>query len=137
MNLAVADKSHSFEATWGPGLDVAMSVYDDSGGSPSLIQGPSAMTNVVGGTYRGKFTPAADKQYVVFKAVYTDGTFTTLHPDYSQSSETIVTAPAGADAVNVVKVGGFDLTATVEHETDLEIQTPQFDLEMQIDERIL
>lgn len=66
-----------------------MSVYDNSGVSPVLVQGPSAMTNVVGNTYSGKFTADANKSYVIFKAVYTSSGFTTLSPDYSQGSESI------------------------------------------------
>lgn len=81
----------SFEVTFdSPTLPVAMSVYDDSGASPALVSGPTAMSLVVGNTFRGKFTGAAGKPYVIFKAVYTDGTFTSLDSDYSAGTETII-----------------------------------------------
>lgn len=90
MNFASNEKVLSFEATYdSPSLFVAMSVYDDSGVSPSLIQGPSAMLNFAGNSYRGKFTPSFGKTYLIFKAVYTDGTYITLHPDYAASTETV------------------------------------------------
>lgn len=48
------------------------------------------MVSVVGNTYVKSFTAIAAKSYLIFKAVYTDGTFTTLSPDYSQGTETIL-----------------------------------------------
>lgn len=111
MNLALADKSHSFEVTFdNPALSVAMSVYDDSGVSPTLVQGPSAMDLVIGNTYRGKFTPELDKQYVILKAVYTDGTFAALDSNYSQASESILGIAIAAAAVVENKA---DLTGTI------------------------
>lgn len=93
MQLVPAGQQCSFEVTYDlPGLDVAMSVFDVSA-SPVLVSGPAAMANVVGSTYYGKFTPLANKQYVIHKAVYTDGSFSTLSPDYSQASESIVAEP--------------------------------------------
>lgn len=90
MNLVPAGKSLSFEVTYDSALlNVAMSVYDDSGNSPVLVQGPLKMEVIVANTYRGRFVPSAAKPYVIFKAVYTDDTYTTLHPDYSQGSESI------------------------------------------------
>lgn len=90
MNLALAGRPASFDVTFdAAGLNVAMSVFDDSGPTPVLVQGPLAMGSVIGYTYRGKFTPVSGKSYIIYKAVYTDGTFTTLHPDYSQGTETI------------------------------------------------
>lgn len=91
MELAPAGVPLSFEVTFDqPGLHVAMSVYDDSGVSPVLLLSPFAMTLVHGNTYRGKFTGEHGKNYIVIKAVYTDGTFMTLSPDYSQGSESVV-----------------------------------------------
>lgn len=90
MNIAPAGKVLSFEVTYDSSiLDVAMKVYDDSGPSPVLVQGPTAMDLVVGSTYRGKFTAGNGKGYIIHKAVYTDPSFTTLHPDYAQGSESI------------------------------------------------
>lgn len=62
---------------------VAMSVYDDSGSEPVLLLSPFAMASVRSNVYRGKFTPEAGKLYVVFMAVYTDGTFGTLDTDFT------------------------------------------------------
>ena len=90
MELAPAGVSLSFEVTYdSPSLYVAMSVYDDSGVSPVLISGPSAMLNWAGNSYRGKFTANPGISYLILKAVYTDGTFTTLSSNYSQGSESI------------------------------------------------
>lgn len=90
MELAPSGVSLSFEVTFDRNdLNVGMSVYNDQGLTPVLVQGPSAMLNVVANTYRGKFTAEDGKSYIIFKAVYTDGTFTTLSPDYSQGSESI------------------------------------------------
>ncbi len=90
MELVPAGVPLSFEVTFdSAGLHVAMSVYDDSGSSPVLLLSPFAMTLVSGYTYRAKFTPAANKSYIIIKAVYTNGLFTTYNPDYSQGSESI------------------------------------------------
>lgn len=91
MELAPADVPLSFEVTFdSPSLHVAMSVYNDTGANPVLAFGPVAMQNVVGNTYRAKFTGTLGQNYIIFKAVYTDGTFNTLSQDYSQGSESIV-----------------------------------------------
>lgn len=57
---------------------VAMSVYDDSGASPSLLLAPFLMNHTVGNVYSAKFTPVTNKSYIIVMAVYTDGTFTTV-----------------------------------------------------------
>ncbi len=91
MELAPAGVPLSFEVTFdSPSLAVAMSVYDDTGALPVLLLSPFAMALVTGNTYRGKFTAEHGKNYIVVKAVYLDGTFETLSPDYSQGSESIV-----------------------------------------------
>lgn len=80
----------TFEVTFSnPSLHVGMSVYDTTGSSPSLVQGPTAMGDLVANTYYGKFTPSMNKSYVIFKAVYTDGTLATLNTNYAQGSESI------------------------------------------------
>lgn len=90
MELAPAGVSLSFEVTFdSDDLFVGMSVYDDSGVSPVLVQGPDLMLNVVGNTYRGKFTATAGKSYIIFKAVYTNETMLFLDNNYSQGSESI------------------------------------------------
>lgn len=77
----------SFEVTYdSPSLFVAMKVFDDSGASPSLLT-TLPMTVFVGNSYRAKYTPAGGKTYLVHKAVYTDGTYTTLDSDYSAGTE--------------------------------------------------
>lgn len=99
MELAPAGVPLSFEVTFdSPSLNVAMSIFDDTGASPVLISGPLVMTHVVNNTYRGKFTGAEFKNYIIIKAVYTDNTFTTLSPDYSQGSESIVVQNIGGSS---------------------------------------
>lgn len=71
-------------------LAVAMKVYDISSiGSPVLVS-TTAMAHLFGGTYVGNMTPAAGKQYLIHKAVYTDGSFDTLDPMRSPGSETFL-----------------------------------------------
>jgi hypothetical protein len=96
MELAPADVPLSFEVTFDANdLHVGMSVYDDTGLTPILVAGPSAMTLVADYTYRGKFTAADGRNYIIIKAVYTDDTFSTLNPNYSQGSESIVAQVIG------------------------------------------
>jgi hypothetical protein len=79
----------AIEAAWGvSGLPAALSVYDVTGATV-LVSGPAAMTETLDGSYVGKFTPQADKLYHAIKAVYTDGTFATLSPNYNPGSETL------------------------------------------------
>lgn len=86
----------TFEVTYdSPSLNVGMSVYDTTSGSPVLEQGPSAMTHLVANTYYGKFTPTVNHEYVIFKAVYTDNTFATLDTDYAAGTESIVCEDVG------------------------------------------
>ncbi len=97
MEVAPANTPLSFEVTFdSDDLDVGMSVYDTTGVSPILVQGPSAMVNIVGNTYVGKFAAALGKSYLIFKAVYTDDTFTTLDNNYSQGSESIIAESSGS-----------------------------------------
>ena len=91
MTLVPAEVELTFEVTFDAnGLNVALSVYDTSGVTPLLVQGPSAMSNIIGYTYIGKFTPTAGRNYLIYKAVYTDNTFTVLDSNYSQGSESII-----------------------------------------------
>ena len=96
MELAPAGAELTFEVTYdSPSLAVAMSVYDTTGVSPVLVQGPAAMTVIVANTYIGKFTPEVGKSYLIFKAVYTSGAFTTLSSDYSQGTESLIVEDVG------------------------------------------
>ena len=92
MELAPQGVACSFEVTFdSPSLFVGMSVFDMSTPSaPVLVQGPTAMINVVGNTYSGSFTPPAARPYVIFKAVYTTSELVDLSPNYSQGSESII-----------------------------------------------
>lgn len=91
MELAPAGVPLSFEVTYdSPDLNVAMSVYDDTGPDPVLLLSPFAMARVAGNTYRGKFTAENGKSYIIIKGVYTNNTFAHLDPNYSQGSESIV-----------------------------------------------
>lgn len=110
-----------YEANFGvPALDfVAMTVLDESGPTPVVVQGPAAMLNVIGGMYRGKFTATAGKVYSIFKTVYTDGTYTVRDDDYPESSETIHARVDAAPVVSLVDLSGVlddndDLNGTIE-----------------------
>ena len=68
------------------------------------------MTNIPSTyTYYGKFTPADDKEYVILKAVYTDETFVTFDPIYSQGSESILSSDqaSGGGTVSIVSIIGL------------------------------
>lgn len=97
MNLAPGGVPLSFEVTFDSGvLNVAMSVYDTTAGSAVLVSGPAAMTNLAGtNSYYGKFTAADGHSYVIFKAVYTDGTFATLDSNYAAGTESIIAEDIG------------------------------------------
>jgi len=71
-----------------PSLFVAMSIYDVTSGSPIFLT-TTAMNHVVNGIYFGTFTPLADKAYLISKAVYTDGSFTTPNTSYPPQGESI------------------------------------------------
>jgi hypothetical protein len=89
-----------------PDLAVGMSVYDNSGASPVLILGPVRMVPFVGNAYEAKFTPQNGKTYLVFIAIYTDLTFTTLQAGYDQQVES-VTAMTANNTVVVQNVTGL------------------------------
>lgn len=112
MEIAPAGVQCPFEVTYdSPSLAVAMSVYDVTTGSPVLVQGPTAMANVVGNTYFGHFTPVQGHQYVIFKAVYVNNSFLSLSTNYSQGSESIIaqTIPQGtSNSVGCSVVGLVD-----------------------------
>lgn len=97
MQLVPAGVQLSFDVTFeSADLDVGMVVYDTTGVSPIQVMAPTAMHWVYGNTYVGKFIPSAQKNYLVVKSVYTDGTLTDLDPDYSAGSETIVAEELGS-----------------------------------------
>lgn len=100
MEVAPAGVPLTFEVTYdSPSLYVGMSVYDDSGASPVLTQGPTAMTLVVGYTYRGKFTGDANVPYVIMKRVYTDAGLTTPDLSYSPGSESVYCEDSSAKGI--------------------------------------
>lgn len=124
MELVPSAVALSFEVTFDqPGLSVAMSVYDTSGGSPVLLGSRTAMTLVYGNTYSAKFTPAIGKTYVIVKAVYTDGTFVTLDPNYSQGSESIYAQVIGSGSG-----GGLSLVGIVDACCDCFTQQTPFQI---------
>lgn len=92
MTIIPASLPASFSAQFSAATPayVAMSIYDDSGASPVLTQGPALMANVVSNIYRGKFTPTAGKTYVAVMAVYTDGTFTTIDTAFTEVTQTFM-----------------------------------------------
>lgn len=108
MELAPAGVSLSFEVTFDRAdLHVGMKVYDDSGSSPVLVDGPIAMALVSGYTYRAKFTPPFARSYIIIKSVYTSSGMTVLDGDYSQGSESIkaefLNGASGCDVVGVIE----------------------------------
>lgn len=132
MQLVRAEVEQCFEVTYdAPGLAVAMTILDLTPSLPVVVSGPSAMDNPIGNTYFGKFTPQIGKSYLVFKAVYTDGSFATLDSDHSHSSETIYAEKSSAGAGSVDLVGVVDdadaIYATVEDQSGLEASVADAD----------
>jgi hypothetical protein len=72
-------------------LYVGLSIYDITTGTPDLIS-KTLMSNIIGNSYYGTFTPEFGKSYFVFKAVYNEIDMQTYNNNYSQSSETFVCA---------------------------------------------
>lgn len=96
-----------FEVTFDSNsLEVAMRVFDDLG---VQVGSPIQMINVFGNTYRGFFTPDDVKGFLIQKAVYTDNTYTTLDPNYSQGSETIIAIRIGGASSGGCSVVGYVL----------------------------
>ncbi len=113
MEFAPAGVPLSFEVTYDrDDLVVGMSVFDDTGLSPVLVQGPAQMSIVAGFTYRAKFTALDGHNYIVIKGVYTDLTFTELDLDYSMGSESVV-----AQAFNSNSNGSACLIVGIVEET--------------------
>lgn len=82
--LLPANVSSSFVTSGNsPSLFVGLSVYDNSGGNPVLVSGPTRMTNFAGNAYQGKYTTDIGN-FLVLMAVYTDSSLTTLMPGYEQ-----------------------------------------------------
>lgn len=91
MQLVPAGTPASFAASFNASdLSVAMSVYDDTGANPVLLLSPFSMSYVAANTYRGKFTPANGKTYIILMAVYTDNTFTTLNASFQVQSQSVL-----------------------------------------------
>jgi hypothetical protein len=109
MEPLPANSTLTFEVTFGqPGLPVAMTIYDTLTGTPVLVDGPLAMTNVPGtGTYIGNFTAEPETTYLVIKSVYTDGTFETLDTDYTAGSETFTTVSGNSSVGSGCLVVGY------------------------------
>lgn len=89
-----------------PGLSIGMTVYDNSAGSPVLVQGPTLMANFVGNAYQAKFTPLPDKSYLIFIAVYTDNSLTSLASGFEEQVES-VTAMDLAFSLPVQSIIGY------------------------------
>lgn len=120
--IAFADQEFGFdytEATGETGLDVAAKIYDVSG-APVLLS-TVAMTDNGDGSYYAKFTGDAGKTYKIFKAVYIDGTFTTVDTEYGVGTDMIqCVEPSGGSAF----IGG-ELTMYLEQsETILVVEPP-------------
>lgn len=90
-----------------PSLSIGMSVYDNSGSSPELIDGPTLMTNFVGNSYEAKYTFDIGN-FLVFIAVYSDNTLTSLAAGYEEQIEAISSRPLAFDSMVQSVVGLVD-----------------------------
>lgn len=106
--LVPAGVSNTFSAVF-PGAvpaRVALSVYDDSGESPVLVQDPTLMAEVLNPVYRGKFTPASGIPYIVLMAVYETGAFEDLDTDFTPVTVDLIAEYLTPPVQNVVGIVG-------------------------------
>ncbi len=97
MELVPSSVALSFEVTYdSPTLDVGMTVFNTTSGSPVQVGSRIPMTLVYGNTYFAQFTPLENRSYVINKAVYTDDTLTTIDDNYSQGSESLFATVVGS-----------------------------------------
>lgn len=116
----------AFEVAYGvSALPVAMSVYNVTGGGSVLVSGPAAMTETYDGAYRGYFTPLNGQIYHIVKAVYTDGTFTTLSNSYNPGSETVQAVTVGGGGGTIVPPGPSIALTISANVIDLFVSTKQ------------
>lgn len=87
--MANVGQALSVEVNYAPTLFVGMTIFDDSGVSPVQLGAILPMLNVISALYRAKYTLPYVGTFIFRKAVYTDGTFTALDPNYSESSESV------------------------------------------------
>jgi hypothetical protein len=126
----------TIEVNYESGLYVGLIIYDDSGLTPvqllpvGNINGVMPMLNVTDTLYRAKYTPLSVGTLLFRKAVYTDGTYTTLHPDYSRASEALQVDTLNISYVN--RTVEFDMTADT-IDTILTIESIQTKLEVEIE----
>ena len=104
--IAAINQLFSIEVNYDPGVFVGCTIFDDSGTTPAQlfpagnVNGVMPMLNVVDTLYRMQFVSTTPKSYIFRKAVYTDGTYTTLSPDYTRASESIQTVDMAALILN-------------------------------------
>lgn len=116
--IVQAGKSIYFEYTAGDldaALFVAMKVYDLTSGTP-VLDATVGMTHVFGGMYTASHIFAADKVYLVHKAVYTTGSYAVFSNKYSPGSESLRTSTLEDDvdlAIARIGVPGTTLVAAI------------------------
>lgn len=110
MNLAVAGQPIPFEVTLDAGLSfVALKVYDVTASYPGTLVATTAMVEYDDAAYGASFSGVANKSYVVSKAKYTDGTYTTRDTNYASGSDSIqVIASPTAPTVSQIVDGVLD-----------------------------
>lgn len=93
--IAVDGQQIPIEVSFDPGLlFVAMKVRDVTAGYPGTLVGSAVpMVEFDTGSYGASFTGTAGKNYVLSKAVYTDGTYATRDPNYSPGSDSVQVIP--------------------------------------------
>lgn len=93
MNEVTAGTELPFEVTFdSPSLEVALKIMDVTAGVPGTLVGTVPMVNTINNTYGALYTPlVAGKKYITNKAVYTDNTYATRDPNYSEGSESFKT----------------------------------------------
>lgn len=85
--------------------NVAFTIFDVTT-TPTVVSGPTAMTTVQAGSFCGKFTFQAGKLYVIYMAVYTDGTFTALNGSFVPQEEAVIPQYLTAPIQGVIGVTG-------------------------------
>jgi len=97
MEQVPAGEVLTFEVTYqSPSLNVGLTIFNTTTGTPILVEGPIAMQNVSGtNTYVANFTGEDGETYLAVKAVYTDDTLTTVDQDFGQGSESFIAVNSG------------------------------------------
>lgn len=108
--IASSGQPIPIEVTFETGLlFVAMKVFDVTLGFPgSQVGSAISMTEFDDGAYGASFVGDPNKNYVVSKAVYTDGTYTVRDSNFASGSQSVQCVAIGSVDVQSIVDGVWD-----------------------------